>query len=93
MLTQAIQICLLLQGLQTKYQAAKADGLDRDEIVDLVVSFLAGLVDILTGVIDEDVMESAMENVDAIRDRVSGYRGQAAKALDKASECVDVIFS
>lgn len=89
----AIELCFLLQALEKKYNAAKEDGtVSRDEIVDLVVSFFAGLVDILSGILPAEFVEAAVDNSNAIRDRVAELRGKAATALDEASEKYDQII-
>lgn len=92
MFDTALQLALLMKRLEAQYKAASADGLDRDEIVDLVIAFLAGLVDILSSVLPIELIDSAFDNVGAIRERAAEYRGKAASALDRAAEAYDEIL-
>lgn len=93
MFDTALQLALLLKRLEAQYKAASADGtVDRDEIVDLVIAFLAGLVDILSSVLPMELIDSAFDNVGAIRERAAAYRGKGASALDRAAEAYDEIL-
>jgi hypothetical protein len=94
MFKKAIQICLLLEGMQQKIDAAKADGeVSMEEKKALVVAFLAGVVDIATSFLPVEAVEAALEDIEAIRERVKLYRAKSADVLDELSASADEVLS
>jgi hypothetical protein len=94
MFEKAIQICLLLKGMQQRIDAAQSDGeVSREEKKALVVAFLAGAVDIAMSILPVEAVEAALEDVEAIRERVKLYRAKSADVLDELSASADEVLS
>ena len=93
MFKKAIEICLLLEGMQRKVAAAQQDGeVTMDEKKALVVAFLAGIVDIAISVLPVEAVEAALEDVDAIRERVKLYRAKSSDVFDELSSAADEVL-
>jgi len=94
MFDKAIQICLLLDGMQRKIEAANADGeITLEEKKALVVAFLAGVVDIATSLLPVEAVEAALEDIEAIRERVKLYRAKSADVMDELFASADEVLS
>lgn len=94
MLDQAMKVMLLLKGLERKVDQAKADGvISFDEKKALVVGLLAGIVDIAQSLFPDEVVDAALEDVQAVRDRISLYRTKSAVILDELKDSADEVLS